>query len=108
MTKQERNYQMNFTTFNVGAIGSEIEEKKSITALLLAPKQELSHKGEFTGKPITRIHVSDSHVLKINTSGAFDNREIAHAWCDKVLQKNRQVGLYHPKKTWFVLFKDDT
>jgi len=97
---------MDFTTFIVGTIGAEIDEKENISALLSAPEQNLSHGGEFTGKPVTRIHISDTHVLKINTSGAFDNREIANAWCSKVLQKEQKAGLYHPRKTWFVLFED--
>ncbi|MFC1545908.1 metallophosphoesterase family protein [Pseudomonadota bacterium] len=98
---------MEFTTFIVGSIESEIDEKENVSLLLQAPEQGLSHGGDFTGKPVTRIHISDTHVLKINTSGAFDGKEIANAWCSKVLQKDQKVGLYHPQKTWFVLLEDD-
>lgn len=98
---------MDVNVFTVGAVGSEVEDSATIISLLQQPMQQLDHGGEFTGRPVTRIQFSDSHVLKINTSGAFDNREIATAWCGKVLQKNQRAGLYHPKKTWFVLFEDD-
>ena len=98
---------MDSQTFIVGSIGPVAEGSDTAADLLKIPVMSLDHGGEFTGRPVTRIHLSDSHVLKINTSGAFDNRKIATAWCEKVLQKERRANLYHPRKTWFVLFEDD-
>jgi len=99
---------MDKTTSAVGAIDPDCRQFPDISGLLKTPPSKLHHGEEFTGKPVTRIHISDDAVLKINTSGAFDNRDIATAWCQRVLSKERKAGIFHPERTWLVLFEENS
>jgi|GEM_PF-45494 len=87
----------------VGAVAGNIEPVETIAQTLGVEEERLQHGAAFTGKPATRLYASATHVVKVNTSGGFDNSKIAVAWCCKYLLKSTNASIYPPKKTWFVL-----
>ncbi len=91
----------------IGAINSlEIAfSADTVRDLLQAPQTELAHGETFTGRPDTRIHVNQQHILKIRTE--IRNRQSAQRWAQQALDKERKLGVYHPHKTWFVATPDD-
>ncbi|RMD64277.1 hypothetical protein D6833_04605, partial [Candidatus Parcubacteria bacterium] len=63
---------------------------------------QLSHGGEFTGKPVTRIHADDDFVLKYHVDRRFQSRDIADAWCRRHAEQERSYEVYHPQRTWLI------
>ncbi|PIQ30614.1 MAG: hypothetical protein CO186_06095 [Zetaproteobacteria bacterium CG_4_9_14_3_um_filter_49_83] len=91
----------------LGSISDSSTTVECIDTLLKQAVKELSHGGDFTGKPVTRIHVSATHVLKMHLGGGFHEQKTAALWCEKHLAKNKAVDLYHPQKTWFITKDED-
>lgn len=98
---------MKVRTVVIGAMGEKHIPLANIEATLAAPEQGLEHGGTFTGKPVTRVHVTDHFVLKLHLDGGFDTQEMAASWCEKKREKTRTTRLYHPEKTWFIHHHDD-
>ncbi len=92
----------------IGSISGKQEAASCIAALLTASEESLTHGGDFTGKPITSIKASATHILKLHMGGGFSDEKIATSWVMHNLEKNRQSGLYHPDKTWFLIEQDQT
>lgn len=91
----------------IGAIAESNVTITCISELLKSSTETLAHGGDFTGKPVTQIRASDTHVLKLHLGGGFQEEKIAMAWGEKNLIKNRETGLYHPQKTWFIIWDAD-
>ncbi len=93
---------MEKTTIVIGTAGEKGYSVAEIEALIRTSSQDLQHGGTFTGKPGTQLHITDESVLKLQTDGGFDTCDIAESWCQNMLKKGRDVGIYHPAKTWFI------
>jgi len=93
---------------NISGTGSGQEgvDETMIERLLQADPVPLSHYGEFTGKPETRIYADSAQVLKINSSRIFSSPELAEKWCRLQLKKEADYQLYHPERTWLVVQMD--
>jgi len=87
--------------------GNALVDEAAIERLLQADMVVLSHQGEFTGKPETRIYADDMQVLKINTSRKFPTPEMADKWCSLQLAREADYQLYHPERAWLVISMDD-
>jgi len=87
--------------------GAGVINEEAIARLLQAKATTLSHHGEFTGKPETRIFADESLVLKINTSRIFPTAGIAEKWCRLQIGKELDYNLYHPDRTWCILQMND-
>ncbi|NWF39529.1 phosphoesterase [Mariprofundus sp. NF] len=74
-----------------------------ITSLLEGPALNMSHGGDFTGKPSTQLHADASWVLKIDERRNFSTEEVAHKWSALQIEKERAYGIYHPQRCWFVI-----
>ncbi len=72
-----------------------------LNALLQTPVQALALNHAFTGRPGTRIHANEHDVVKIRTDLNLNNRQ-AVAWLGQTLAKERELGVHHPHKTWFI------
>ncbi len=87
----------------VGSLcGSPIIHYKDVLELLNCERVSLSHHGEFSGKPTTRIYVNDRWVLKICRNDGFRSLPVAEKWCQIQIKKEQEYDLYHPQRTWVV------
>lgn len=63
----------------------------------------LAHNSEFTGRPETNIYANRDTVVKIRRDLKLTAAQ-ADPWLGKVLERERQLGVYHPEKTWFYIY----
>ncbi|MGR9105427.1 MAG: metallophosphoesterase family protein [Gammaproteobacteria bacterium] len=77
-----------------------------ITAILFRNRVSLVYGSEFVGRPETRIHSGDSEIVKIRAELSFD-RVKARRWIRSSLEKERELAVHHPFKTWFVLDSEE-
>ncbi len=76
----------------------DVLQKKRITA---------THGQSFTGRPVTEIACDDKNLVKIRTEYRFAERE-ARIFTEQAVEKEKQLGIYSPDKTWFLIFEKDT
>lgn len=78
----------------------------TIEELLLTDPVPLRHGGEFTGKPTTRVHVGDTHVVKLRALG-LDMKHAGRYALERVYIESR-LGVHHLHKRWFLVEEDGT
>ncbi len=71
----------------------EILTRKGVTA---------SHGHQFTGRPVTELINNGKELIKIRTEYNFAEYE-ARSFIELAVEKERQLGIYHPLKTWFLI-----
>ena len=96
----------------IGGMSAAPPEAAALAASLLElPPKALEHGGAFTGKPITRVRVSDHWVLKSNRNRRFSALDTARAWAaDRIARERacfwqtdaRPTPLFHPLRLWLV------
>lgn len=72
----------------------------------LSHPQALQHNSSFTGRPATQLFVTDTHVAKLRSDFVFQKKDIEKRGL-AALAMDRQLGAYHPEKTWFVWSNED-
>jgi predicted phosphodiesterase len=72
-----------------------------IREILDADRTELSRGTQFIGRPGTRIHCQNGHVVKIREDLAL-KPETAIRWVQHALKREQDLGVHHPHKTWFL------
>ncbi len=88
----------------VGALGEAgCFGPHQIRNTILQGVKALSLNSDFTGRPETNIYASDTEVVKIRRDLRLTARQAA-PWLEKVLEKERQLGVHHPGKTWFYIY----
>ena len=86
----------------IGSIDKQSHYKASdITELLHSKKEALHMGGDFVGRPETHIYSNEYYVVKIRAEIDL-SAEKACLWANNELQKERELGIHHPYKTWFV------
>lgn len=86
----------------IGSIDTQQHyEPTDIADLLLTDKKELYVGDGFTGRPETRIYANELNVVKIRAELQLSD-EKAHLWAVDVLNKEREITVHHPYKTWFI------
>jgi predicted phosphodiesterase len=60
------------------------------------------HGGLYTGKPGTRIYASERYVVKVHQEYSLSVRDARH-WVESKLEKERELAIHHPCKTWFLI-----
>jgi len=78
---------------------------EQIHETMLQGAKELSVNGDFTGRPETGIYASTHEVVKIRRDLRLTARK-ADPWLQKVLERERNLGVHHPKKTWFYIYSE--
>ncbi len=73
----------------------------NITELLMTDKKDLHVGDDFTGRPETLIYANESDVVKIRAELQLSN-EKASLWAADILNKEREIIVHHPYKTWFI------
>jgi predicted phosphodiesterase len=75
---------------------------ETIKKLLLLDAEMLTVGRDFVGRPGTRIHASENNVIKIRTELNF-NKEQSRRWIKQALEKEQQLEVHHPHKTWLLI-----
>ena len=87
----------------VGSLNGEILiDEQIIRTLLTNDVRALSHYGEFSGKPTTRIYADDEWVLKISRNCGFPSQSVAYKWCQLQIKKEQEYNIYHPQRIWLL------
>lgn len=90
----------------IGSLSGEIlMDEQIIQKLFNTDIIVLSHYGEFSGKPTTRIYANDKWVLKVSRNCGFPSQSVASKWCQLQIKKEQEYNIYHPQRTW-LLFGD--
>jgi len=74
----------------------------TISAILSQDVTALAYGSEFVGRPNTRIYLGAYDVVKLRSELSF-NKAKAVRWINTALQKERELGVHHPHKTWFLI-----
>ncbi len=87
----------------IGAIdGQQHYQADYIAGLLSTNRQKLAVGTAFTGRPDTCIYANERDVVKIRAELDLSHDK-ARKWTTKVLEKEQQLAVHHPHKTWFVV-----
>jgi predicted phosphodiesterase len=87
----------------VGSLsGTRHYDAERIAEILSADATSLAYGSEFVGRPNTRIYLGDGNVVKLRSELHF-NKAKAVRWIDTSLQKERDLDVHHPNKTWFLI-----
>ncbi|MDD1605567.1 MAG: metallophosphoesterase [Methylococcaceae bacterium] len=87
----------------IGTIdGQRHYDIETIKKLLLLASETLMVGHDFVGRPGTQIHASETNVIKIRTELNF-NKDKARRWIKQALEKERQLAVHHPYKTWLLI-----
>jgi len=78
-------------------------EPADVARTLSDNEQTLALHAEFTGRPATRIYADQSCVVKLRSDLQLKVDQAAH-WIKSTLEKERNLGVHHPHKTWFYIF----
>lgn len=88
----------------VDAIEGVAVSKETVCALLEKKRCDVGSTGEFIGKPSTYLCVSDQWVVKLHQDMGLSEL-VVKKWVQNRLNLEREVGLYHPKRSWFIVEK---
>jgi hypothetical protein len=96
-----------YTITLIGTVGqTSIYHEQDILRLLDTEQVTLLHGDTFTGRPVTKIHISTDTVLKLHSEIRLDAHS-AKRWAVQALQKEKNYQVHHPHKVWFVAELDD-
>ncbi|WP_019866888.1 metallophosphoesterase family protein [Methylovulum miyakonense] len=91
----------------IGAVdGRSHYELPYITGLLATDLQALAVGTAFVGRPGTLIYTNASDVIKVRSDLELTASQ-ARAWMWRTLQKERQLAVHHPFKTWLLITGQD-
>lgn len=72
-----------------------------IATLLSAERTPLRYGTEFVGRPVTAVFQDETLLAKLHTE--FDWAPLVmEKWVLKALQRERELGVHHPDKTWYL------
>lgn len=85
----------------VGAI--EANQALSVTDIASAVRfqQTLARGTVFTGRVTTNVYADEKTVVKLRSDLHFNERDTLR-WVERTLQRERDLDVYHPAKTWFI------
>jgi predicted phosphodiesterase len=87
----------------IGAVDNQQHyDIETIQNLLQLGSETLMIGNEFVGRPGTRIHASETDVIKIRTELNF-NSDKSRRWIKQALVKEQQLAVHHPYKTWLLI-----
>lgn len=96
-----------YTITLIGTVGqTSIYHEQDILRLLDTEQVTLLHGDTFTGRPVTKIHISTDTVLKLHSEIRLDAHS-AKRWAVQALQKEKNYQVHHPHKVWFVAELND-
>ena len=91
----------------IGSVDGQAHyNEQQITLLLTEQHTELNYGAAFMGRPSTRIHVSDTAVVKLRTELDLNELRARH-FLNHALEQEQKLKVHHPHKTWFLLQQND-
>ena len=63
--------------------------------------QAAGHGEAFNGRPATRLIAVDGHIIKFRTEYRLDETR-ARRFVEQAVARERELGIHHPHKTWFL------
>lgn len=90
----------------IGCVGEHAISEEIAMNLIIQKRQDLGRDGDFIGKSTTCMYVNDTHVIKVNQQISFEDGRIGSKWIEHRLKKEKDIALYHPSRTWFLLKVD--
>lgn len=91
----------------LGAVEGDCKISVDDVLQTLECPQQLQHNSNFTGRPATQLYVASCYVAKLRTDFVFQPKDAVKR-CAAALMSDRQLGAYHPDKSWFVIEQNDT
>jgi predicted phosphodiesterase len=90
----------------VGQLGDILTSAEQITTIIDSATAITARHGDtFTGRPTTRLLVSPGHVIKQRTEYKIKEKD-ARRFITQAIERERKLGIYHPSKTWFLIFDE--
>ncbi|CAG1020089.1 hypothetical protein DOJK_00080 [Patescibacteria group bacterium] len=91
----------------IGSVDQNIHyTAQQINELLIKQKIELTYGTDFVGRPTTYLYIDTDTVVKLHIE--LDLNEIrAKRYVIHTLERERQLNIHHPSKTWFLLQQED-
>lgn len=87
----------------IGSIDGQCHyDRPYIAELLQSGLQSLVVGTEFMGRPGTLVYANQNDVIKIASDLNFTAMQAA-GWVQQTLQKERQMAVHHPHKTWLLI-----
>jgi predicted phosphodiesterase len=75
-----------------------------IADVLAMERTPLRYGSDFVGRPVTAVYRDDTALAKLRTE--FDwAHPVMEKWGLKTLARERELGVHHPDKTWFLAFR---
>ncbi len=88
----------------IGSLSDTGYSSETIERVLLEGGLRLTQHGDaFTGRPGTRMVVHGEHVIKLRTEINPLTLSDAKRFVAGALAREREIGIHHPSKTWFLL-----
>lgn len=63
------------------------------------------HGERFTGRPGTKLLVGQDHVIKLRTEYDLPEKD-ARKFIQRACSREQELSVYHPGKTWFLIFAE--
>jgi len=92
---------------SVGGVLSDRYMPDKIRLLLLQDRTPLEHGAQFTGRPVTKLHVGEHDIVKLRPEAYRNKATSIIAVARQALEKERSYKVHHPDKTWFVIHVAD-
>lgn len=90
----------------VGHLDDTATTEDQISTIITSAAEVAPRHGDtFTGRPSTRLLVSPSHIIKQRTEYQLKEKD-ARRFITQAVERERKLGIYHPSKTWFLIFDD--
>ena len=83
--------------------GEERYSPEEIHMLLAQDRTPLRHGEQFTGRPVTKLHVGEHDIVKLRPEAYRNNTASIVAVARQALERERSYRVHHPDKTWFVI-----
>ncbi|MDH4186028.1 MAG: metallophosphoesterase family protein [Nitrospira sp.] len=83
--------------------GATCYSPEQIGAVLVEDQTQLAHGEQFTGRPVTKLHVGKRDVVKLRPEAYRNKTASVVAVARQALERERTYRVHHPDKTWFVI-----
>ncbi|MDH5641646.1 MAG: hypothetical protein OEY28_10155, partial [Nitrospira sp.] len=78
-----------------------------IRLLLLQDRTPLEHGAQFTGRPVTKLHVGEHDIVKLRPEAYRNKTASIVAVARQALEREQFYRVHHPDKTWFVIHVEE-
>jgi len=94
----------NWTIEILGSVGGrERYSPEQIGAILAQDQTPLAHGAQFTGRPVTKLHVGERDIVKLRPEAYRNKAASVIAVARQALEREQKYQVHHPDKTWFVI-----